>query len=395
MVVCLLLVSAISALLFRGSFAARRRLPSLASAGHPFRYSIFLDNISPRRYRDLEVMEELEHIQPDYPEFAARWSARLRGKSFSSSPSSSPVLDFKRVTADWTPVPDLSKQARAHVTATIVPLRRGTLRFRGLLIGRVDPLGLVRGWKRIKQPQSLTVLPRRYHIPALALTGVKQYQPGGVALASSIGESDEFVALRDYRPGDPLRHIHWRTWARIGRPIVKEYQDEFFVRYGLILDTFGRAEEGEVFEEAVSVAASFAATVATQESLLDLLFVGPQAYCFTAGRGVGQIEHILQVLAGVQLCQKHAMEQLRRQVLGHIAQVSSCIMVLLRWDMPRRQLVRDLRALGLPLLVLVLGTSPSQAGLPEARWDEHGASVHWLDVNRVGASLQALGGGSP
>ena len=90
-----------------------------------------------------------------------------------------------------------------------------------------------------------------------------------------MGDSEEFVALRDYRPGDPLKRIHWRTWARIGRPVVREYQDEFFVRHALVFDTFLSAPT-PAFEEAVSVAASFACTVGTQESLLDLLFVGPR-----------------------------------------------------------------------------------------------------------------------
>src|SRR5204862_6450540 len=106
-------------------------------------------------------------------------------------------------------------------------------------------------------------------------------QHGGVALASAIGESEEFVSLRDYRPGDPLRRIHWRSWAKAGKPVVKDFQDEFFVRHALILDTFTEPDDLAVFEEAVSVAASFACTVDTQESLLDLLFIGPQAFTFT------------------------------------------------------------------------------------------------------------------
>ena len=83
------------------------------------------------------------------------------------------------------------------------------------------------------------------------------------------------MALRDYRPGDPPRHIHWRSWAKMGRPIVKEFEDEFFVRHALILDTFCEAPEADRFEESVSVAASFACSLQTQDSLLDLLFVGP------------------------------------------------------------------------------------------------------------------------
>ena len=38
--------------------------------------------------------------------------------------------------------------------------------------------------------------------------------------------------------GDPLRKIHWRSWARRGKPVVKEYQEEYFSRIALVLDTF-------------------------------------------------------------------------------------------------------------------------------------------------------------
>ena len=91
--------------------------------------------------------------------------------------------------------------------------------------------------------------------------------------------------MRDYRPGDPLRRIHWRSWAKTDKPIVKEYQDEFFVRHALILDTFQKEAYGDVFEEAISVAASFACTMGTQDSLLDLMFIGTEERGRAGGAG--------------------------------------------------------------------------------------------------------------
>src|SRR5438445_5696375 len=152
-----------------------------------------------------------------------------------------------------------------------------------------------------------------------------KYQDGGVALASNVGQSDEFVALRDYRPGDPLRHIHWRSWAKAGEPIVKEFEDEFFVRHALVLDTFIEHPLSEVFEEAVSVAASFACSLRTQESLLDLLFVGPQSYCFTAGRGLAHQDQMLEILASVQACGDKPFHALEHLVLGQLNEASSSL----------------------------------------------------------------------
>jgi len=63
------------------------------------------------------------------------------------------------------------------------------------------------------------------------------------------GESEEFVAMREYRRGDSLRRVHWRSTARLGELVVKEYQDEYFVRHALVLDTFCEASRDTVFEE--------------------------------------------------------------------------------------------------------------------------------------------------
>jgi uncharacterized protein (DUF58 family) len=140
-------------------------------------------------------------------------------------------------------------------------------------VARTDPLGFVKGIARVSLDARVVALPKRYRIPVLALPGARKFQQGGVSLSASIGDSEEFLSLRDYRPGDPLHRLHWKSFARTGKPIVKEYQDEFFERHALVLDTGTRRGEDAAFEEAVAVAASFVHTIDTQECLLDLLFV--------------------------------------------------------------------------------------------------------------------------
>jgi uncharacterized protein (DUF58 family) len=233
------------------------------------------------------------------------------------------------------------------------------LPFTGVTLARPDPLGLLRAFATVPLAQTALILPRRYPVPPIALPGTMKYQEGGVALAASVGQSEEFVALRDYRHGDPLRHIHWRSWAKTGKPVVKEFEDEFFVRHALVLDTFADRQHREVFEEAVSVAASFVCTIQTQESLLDLLFVGPQSYCFTAGRGLAHAEQMLAILASVRTCSDQPFRALEHLVLNHVAVLSGCICVFVAWDDDRRKFVEKLRTLGVPVLALVI-TQPGQ-----------------------------------
>ena len=186
------------------------------------------------------------------------------------------------------------------------------------------------------------------------LPGSRMAQSGSVSLAFSVGDSEEFVALRDYRPGDPLRKIHWKSWAKTGKPVVREEKNEYFVRHALILDTFSAQSPSEILEEAVSVAASFAWDFHTQESLLDLMFVGLDSYCFTSGRGLGSSEQMLEILAGVTACQDKTFDYLSAAVIEKTSMLSGCICILISWDEERRKLVEHLQGFNIPLLVLLL-----------------------------------------
>jgi len=139
----------------------------------------------------------------------------------------------------------------------------------------------------------------------------------------------------------------------------------------------------------VSVAASFACTVGTQESLLDLLFVGPETYSVTAGRGVGHVDRLLEILAAVRPCPDRPFATLTRLVLERQASLSGAICVLLGWDEPRRQLVTRLRGLGVPTLALVVAEPTIAGAAPPAA--EPG--VHRLEVGRVAEGLARLGAG--
>jgi len=173
-----------------------------------------------------------------------------------------------------------------------------------------------------------------------------------------VGDSEEFLALRDYRPGDPLQRVHWKSFARTGKPVIKEYQDELFERHALVLDTGSSHGEDAAFEDAVALAASFVYTIDTQDCLLDLLFVGGEVRAYTAGRGQMRAEHMLEVLAGVGPSAPGDFGALARAVLGRRATLSSVIAIFVNWDEARARFVAALRAEGFEVRALVIGAMP-------------------------------------
>jgi uncharacterized protein (DUF58 family) len=368
-IVFLLLMAFLLSLRIRARLDVQRDLPRFATAGMPFQYTVSIRNHLGRRHETLNLIDEFEDSELTYPEFVRLRPLQQAPKTTAHRQSGRPRWPDplrRKQGAPTEPQTHIQLQPNEirDYRLDILPLRRGRIRLAGISVARPDPLGLcyARQFKRL--PQSILVLPKRYFLPPIQMPGGRKHHSGGIALTTSVGESEEFVSLREYRPGDPLRKFHWKSWAKIGKPIVKEYQEEFFVRHVLILDTFAGENQAEAFEEAISLAASFACTVQTQESLLDLIFVGLEVYCFTAGRGLGQTDKILEVLADVQPCGTEPFDALFPTVMSKASFCSGCICIFVSWDEPRQKLVQLLRQLDIPVFVLVI-LQPDDTSIPD------------------------------
>lgn len=355
----LLLAAFVSIIFRRGRLELKRSLPDFGTAGQEFEYILSIRNNGKAAQRDMVLFDELDTVYPGYQEFKNTRDNNDRYRNIFDR-----IIGYPRL------VSSISRKRGASIPPvainTIVagaalekkigvrPVRRGYLYFRQTKIARSDPLGLFRSINNQIHRDRLLILPKRYKLPPPGLPGRRKYQHGGINLASSVGDSQEFFSLRDYRPGDPLRAIHWRSYAKKGEPVVKEQQDEYFSRYGLVLDTFLETRPELILEDAVSVAASLAVSIRDQDALLDLLFVGDRAWRFTSGRGLAGTENMLEILACVACCTTSPFQALEQLVLQHAAESSGFICIFLDWDGQRRHLVRRLRALHMPVKVIVI-----------------------------------------
>jgi len=350
--VALLSAAALCLPLLRARVHVERELPRVATAGEPFTYRVRVSNPGAAAVDGLSLIEDLADTRPAFETFRAAmtipnyraWKRLVSAARIAQVPEQA--------------LPALAPGATAEIEVEAQALKRGIAHSRGVTVARADPLGLMRALMPVPRQANLVVLPRRYALPPFTLPGSRRYQQGGVALAASVGDSREFLGLREYRPGDPLQHIHWKSYARAAKPIVKEYQDEYFERHALLLDTFARPGGERSFEAAVSIAASFACTIETRECLLDLMFIGAEAYTYTAGRGQLQSGSLLEILAAVQPCRDKPFAALGEAALARRQALSGCICVLLGWDEARRELVHKLRSHGVALRVIAVTGEP-------------------------------------
>lgn len=125
---------------------------------------------------------------------------------------------------------------------------------------RGDQLGLLRREVRWTEPVELFVHPVTARLKPSAAGLVRDLEG---EVTKTITDNDiSFHALRAYEPGDALRNVHWRTSARTGQLMVRQYEETR--RSQLLLVQATRADHydsEEEFELAVSVIASLGVQV--------------------------------------------------------------------------------------------------------------------------------------
>jgi uncharacterized protein (DUF58 family) len=133
--------------------------------------------------------------------------------------------------------------------------RRGIHRLSGLRVSTRFPFGLLRRSLDVEAPAELLVYPALVPVAEPTLTGALAQL--GEKQSPARARSGDFHGLRELRPGDDPRDIHWRTTARRGRPFVREFEEETG-RLVTILLLCGAEFRPDDFELAVSHAASLA-----------------------------------------------------------------------------------------------------------------------------------------
>ena len=151
-------------------------------------------------------------------------------------------------------VPPLGAHATWDEMFLISSRHRGLINVGPARAVRSDALGLLRRVRMWDEPVLLHVHPRTVRVPFDA-TGF-QLDVEGVATGKLSSSDVSFHALRDYEPGDDRRAVHWQSTARLGKLIVRQYEETHRSHHVIVLDTSRDAWDHDAFETAVSVAGS-------------------------------------------------------------------------------------------------------------------------------------------
>ncbi|MBF0197591.1 MAG: DUF58 domain-containing protein [Planctomycetes bacterium] len=336
-------------------YQVSRSISPLAYTDIPITYKIDIHNHEHKHLLGLFAQDSIEHNWPSKDEYLAYRCKRVMN-SFDAAFGYLKWIDFMNLKKSYNnELKPIQIGPDGQMNREITFLRRGKFTFGPMYFFKEDLFGLLRSKTKSQlnhKSDSVLVLPQRIPLPKLTLPGQQKNHPGGESLAHSISQSEEFISLRDYRPGDPIKHIHWKSSARTGNMVCKEYQDENYYRYALALNNHILPGQEELFECAISIATSFTYALDSHESFLDLLFMQNGFHCISSGRGIGHIREALEALACIQANQRDDFSELSTLIEDKIHLMSSCILVTLIWSKEQHKLISSLLAKQIPVKVI-------------------------------------------
>ncbi len=235
-------------LLFNWRFVAQslrqlsisRRLPEQVFAGRPFRVEICGQNHRRRLGSWMIVVDDCVQPETSDPEEGKR-----RGK-----PNASVVL------------PHVAAGGMGAAAYQVTLPQRGRYRFGPLWVSTRFPMGLVKATEKLKQFERVIVWPRLGRLTPHWLGLLDARRLGRQASQFRQGPIDgDYYGLREWRPGDSKRWIHWRTTAKLGKLAVRQFEEQQNQDLALVLDLWLPSAPRDEDRGRVEVAVSFGATL--------------------------------------------------------------------------------------------------------------------------------------
>lgn len=271
-------------------------------------------------------------------------------------------------------LPLLGPGATATIQGEGLARRRGRYLLPPLRYDSSFPGGLWRWGHTDWRERLLIVYPRFRRLERLELPLDARHRLDLDAARRLARSALEFHGCREYRDGDALRHVHPRSSARLGVPVVKEFQAEGRGRAAVLVDTWrapGLAgllrPQRDPAEQVISLAAAVVDALSRSDRVLELLAAGPGIHRFVSAGRSGYLDEALGILAALETCARDPLKRLGPLLLDEIRTIQSVCLLLTRWDACRAALVERLEVLRTELKIVVVTTDGRRPpGLPDA-----------------------------
>jgi uncharacterized protein (DUF58 family) len=202
----------------------------------------------------------------------------------------------------------IAGQQQEAVSSRLYFSKRGAYRFGPAQLITKFPFGLIQTKIEIDSTERFYVAPQVGILTPVWHRRVRSVLTGSDALLKRRGlAGDDFYALRRWRSGDSQKLIHWRTSAKHGYPIVKQFEQPDNRDFAMLIDLFSPPSNGgrELANQSCETALSFATTVILNISTavrgrIAVGVCGTETIIFKSRSLREMIENSMRVLATVQ-----------------------------------------------------------------------------------------------
>jgi uncharacterized protein (DUF58 family) len=236
----------------------------------------------------------------------------------------------------------------AYQTLAYIALipRRGLYKLNNCHLTTAFPFGFFERAINITSEAPLLVFPRLGQLNQEVVPAARvQFGRGATKALSKSGEED-FYGLREYRLGDNPHHIHWKSSAKLAKPLVKEFDRPEREEVNILLDTFIPDAADDERRENFELAISFVATLAKalEESRIPYSFYAMGKGLMGVPGGVGQphFYKLLRTLAILESSSKHTVGDLIRSVRRELVSTPFLVAVTLGKDEKSSQFLEQI-----------------------------------------------------
>ncbi len=257
--------------------------------------------------------------------------------------------------------------------------KRGYYRIGSIGVTSGDIFGFYPRWARISQIDYVIVYPKIFPLDQL---GIPSLHPLGESkmVQRIFQDPTRTLGLRDYRPQDSLKHIHWKASARHQHLQVKVFESTTTLKVSLFLaiDSFpsNGSHPEEDFELAISAAASIAYHLIEQGTPVGLfantrLADSGLAVSIAPGGSRDHLMELLEALAKITSRSRDSFETFLQRERQALPSGSTLILITSQAPESLLWLLNDLKESGFKLLLLLMGDQ-------QENWSEGPVPRHYI-----------------
>jgi uncharacterized protein (DUF58 family) len=212
---------------------------------------------------------------------------------------------------------------------------RGRYRLGPLRLSTRFPFGLFRYWMNCGTSATLTVLPRLGRLTRSWDALRHESFAGNDRREHRPGIDGDFYGLRPWQRGDSRRWIHWRTTARAGGVMVRQFEQPHSRDAAIVLDLWQPTDPDSASAENVELAVSFAATLAAElcrngNSDVFLATADPEPRVTGGPGSTAMLQDLMERLALVEAQSEDRVPDLLQLAAGQVEQGTEIVLVSTR-----------------------------------------------------------------